>query len=224
MLKSLFGLVPRAGDVTVDGRKVRSGSTRVAIAAGIGYVPERRREEGLALELSVRDNASVLLTGGRSLLSLVDRRAEDAVVDRLVADFRLKAVSRSAPVRTLSGGNQQKIVLGRWLLHEPAVLLLDEPTRGIDVATQQEIHRLIEEAVNRGAAVVMASSELPALLDLCDRILVLRAGEVVDTFTRGIGEEELAAAMTGATLVPAGPRTRFHVPDQESHHQARRSS
>jgi ABC-type sugar transport system ATPase subunit len=200
MLKSLFGLVDRTGDLRIQDCDVSAGNPRAAIDAGMGYVPERRREDGLSVNQSVAANAGVLLTGSRPLLSLASRRAEEALVGELVDGFRLKKSSSAAPVRTLSGGNQQKIVLGRWLLRRPPVLLLDEPTRGIDVATQHEIHRLIEDAVNRGTAVVMASSELPALLELCDRILVLREGRVVGEFRRGVGEEELAAAMTGAQV------------------------
>ena len=111
--------------------------------------------------------------------------------------LQLKAPNPNAPVRTLSGGNQQKIVLGRWLASRPPVLLLDEPTRGIDVGAKREIYALIDDLARDGAAVVIVSSELPELLGLCDRIVVLREGHVVREFDRGATEEALAAAMAG---------------------------
>ena len=111
--------------------------------------------------------------------------------------LQLKAPNVAAPVRTLSGGNQQKIVLGRWLASRPPVLLLDEPTRGIDVGAKREIYALIDDLARDGTAVVLISSELPELLGLCDRIAVLREGHVVREFERGATEEELAAAMAG---------------------------
>jgi ABC-type sugar transport system ATPase subunit len=121
----------------------------------------------------------------------------------LYGRLRLKAPSQRAPVRTLSGGNQQKVVLGRWLASRPPVLLLDEPTRGIDVGAKREIYGLIDALARDGTAVVLVSSELPELLGLCDRIVVLREGRVVREFGRGASEESLAVAMAGTH--EAGP-------------------
>ncbi len=197
LLEAVYGLRPRTGEVEVNGKRVRSGDPRAAIAAGVAFVPEDRRRQGLAMAQSVRLNATMVMMGRRKLTSLTSRSAEQAIMRELYDRLQLKAPSLNAPVRTLSGGNQQKIVLGRWLASRPPVLLLDEPTRGIDVGAKREIYALIDDLARDGAAVVIVSSELPELLGLCDRIVVLREGHVVREFDRGATEEALAAAMAG---------------------------
>lgn len=198
LLEAVFGLVPRSGTVEVGGRTVAPANPRAAIAAGMGFVPEDRRTQGLAVEQSVTRNATMVLTGRRSLAALPARRQEAEVVAEIFERLALRAADADAPVRTLSGGNQQKIVLGRWLWHRPPVLLLDEPTRGIDVGAKREIYDLIEQLASEGTAVLLVSSELPEVMGLCDRIVVLREGAAVGAFGRGVGEETLAAAMSGA--------------------------
>jgi ABC-type sugar transport system ATPase subunit len=197
VLEAIYGLVSREGDVTVSGADVAPLDPRAAIAAGVGLVPEDRRGQGLAMEGTVAANAVMVLTGSRPLISSVDRDAEAGVLDTLFSRLDLRAAGVDSPVRTLSGGNQQKIVLGRWLASRPQVLLLDEPTRGIDVGAKREIYDLIHHLADAGTAIVLVSSELPELLGLCDRILVLWEGRVVGEFARGVGEEQLAAAMAG---------------------------
>jgi ABC-type sugar transport system ATPase subunit len=197
LLEAIYGLRPRTGEVEVNGARVRAGDPRAAIAAGLAFVPEDRRRQGLAMAQSVRLNATMVLMGRRRLTALTSRLAEQAVMRELYDRLQLKAPSAAAPVRTLSGGNQQKIVLGRWLASRPPVLLLDEPTRGIDVGAKREIYALIDDLARDGTAVVLVSSELPELLGLCDRIVVLREGHVVREFDRGATEEALAAAMAG---------------------------
>ena len=164
----------------------------------MGFVPENRRADGLAMEQTVRANASMVITGRRSLVSVADGRAEKEVVAQLFDRLGLRAAGADAPLRTLSGGNQQKVVLGRWLAHRPQVLLLDEPTRGIDVGAKSEIYDLIHALSQDGTAILMVSSELPELLGLCDRILVLREGRVIRWFERGVDEESLATAMAAS--------------------------
>jgi ABC-type sugar transport system ATPase subunit len=195
LLEAIYGLIPRSGDVLVDDAIVSAGNPRAAMRAGIGFVPEDRRASGLAMEQSVRANATLVLTGSRSLLRPVSPEREQQVIQPLFDRLALKARNLRAPVRTLSGGNQQKIVLGRWLAQRPKVLLLDEPTRGIDVGTKRQIYDLIHAFAEEGMSVVLVSSELPELLGLCDRIVVFREGEVVAGFDRGVSEEALAAAM-----------------------------
>jgi rhamnose transport system ATP-binding protein len=197
LLEAIYGLRPRTGEVEVLGKRVRPGDPRAAIAAGLAFVPEDRRSQGLAMAQSVRLNATMVLIGRRPLAALTSRSAEQAIMRELYDRMLLKAPSPTAPVRTLSGGNQQKIVLGRWLASRPPVLLLDEPTRGIDVGTKREIYGLMDGLAHDGTAVVLVSSELPELLGLCDRILVLREGRIVREFDRGATEEALAAAMAG---------------------------
>jgi ABC-type sugar transport system ATPase subunit len=200
LLEAVFGLRPRTGDVTVGSRQVRAGDPRIAIRAGLAFVPEDRRSQGLAMAQSVRLNATMALTGRRSLAAPTSRSAEAEILRGLYERLQLRAPSAEAPVRTLSGGNQQKVVVGRWLASRPHVLLLDEPTRGIDVGAKREIYGLIDALAQAGAAILLVSSELPELLGLCDRIVVLREGRVVRAFERGATEEALAAAMAGAAV------------------------
>jgi ABC-type sugar transport system ATPase subunit len=197
LLEAIYGLRPRTGAVEVWGKRVRPGNPRAAIAAGLAFVPEDRRSQGLAMAQSVRLNATMVLMGQRPLAAPTSRSAEQLIMRELYERMLLKAPSTRAPVRTLSGGNQQKIVLGRWLASKPPVLLLDEPTRGIDVGTKREIYGLMDALAREGAAIVLVSSELPELLGLCDRILVLREGRIVREFPHGATEEALAAAMAG---------------------------
>jgi ribose transport system ATP-binding protein len=198
LLEALYGLAPRRGEVAVDDRRIAPQRPREAIAAGMGFVPEDRRRQGLAPDQSIRINAAMVLTGARPLAGFAASGAEDRIVSLLYERLALKAPSPKAPVRTLSGGNQQKIVLGRWLARQPRVLLLDEPTRGIDVGTKREIYDVIHALAEAGTAILLVSSELPELLGLCDRILVLRDGVFVREFPRRASEEELVAAMAGA--------------------------
>ncbi|MEA2271230.1 MAG: ribose transport system ATP-binding protein [Solirubrobacteraceae bacterium] len=207
LLEAIYGLVPRTGEVSVDGRRVRSHQPREAIAAGIGLVPEDRRVQGLALDQSVRQNASMVLTGASPLARRASAAAEQRIVSLLYDRLALKAPSAKSLVRTLSGGNQQKVVLGRWLAREPRVLLLDEPTRGIDVGAKREIYDVIHALAESGTAIVLVSSEMPELLGLCDRILVLRDGRLAGEFPRGASEEELVAAMAGSSHEAAAPTT-----------------
>ena len=209
LLRLVFGSQRRqAGTVVIDGHPV--GTTeRDAIAAGLGYVPEDRRAEGLAMDQSVRENARLLCTGELPLYTLPDRKREQAVINRLFSSLSLKARSQSSLVRTLSGGNQQKIVLGRWLAKQPAVLLLDEPTRGVDVATKHEIYGLIHDMATAGVVIVMVSSELPELIGICDRIIVLREGAIAGRFSRGVTAHDLGVAMA-ASDDPAAAGTRPH--------------
>ncbi|HZO37310.1 MAG TPA: sugar ABC transporter ATP-binding protein [Solirubrobacteraceae bacterium] len=201
LLEAVYGLVPREGEVTIDGRKVAAHRPRAAIAAGMGFCPGDRRAQGLAMHQSVEGNAAMLVTGTRGLFTLADRGEEQRVMRTMYDTLALKAADPSAPISTLSGGNQQKVVLGRWLARRPQVLLVDEPTRGIDVGAKREIHELMEELAQAGVAILMVSSDLPELLGMSDRCLVLREGRLVGEFDHGVSEEQLATAMA-ATAVP----------------------
>jgi ABC-type sugar transport system ATPase subunit len=197
VLEAIYGLVPRQGRVRVSGTEIPQLDPRSAIRAGLGLVPEDRRRQGLAMEQSVTANATMVLNGSRRLSSRTDGVAERAVVDELYSRLDLRAADSDAPVKTLSGGNQQKVVLGRWLAKKPPVLLLDEPTRGIDVGAKREIYDLIHFLAEQGTAILLVSSELPELLGLCDRIVILREGRLAGEYARGVGEEDLAGAMAG---------------------------
>jgi D-xylose transport system ATP-binding protein len=184
-LSALFGTARAGftGKVRVDGKPVALRGPRDAIAAGIAFVPEDRKAMGLVLELSVGDNLALSALARLSRLGVVDAaRAESAALAR-VRDMSIKG-ELGASAATLSGGNQQKIVIGKWLDLEPRVLLLDEPTRGVDVGAKAEIYALIEALAARGHAVVIASSDLPEVVRLADRVLVLREGVHVGTLER----------------------------------------
>jgi ABC-type sugar transport system ATPase subunit len=182
-LSALFGIARSAtsGTVRVDGKTVVLARPADAIAAGIAFVPEDRKAMGLVLSLSVADNLALSSLARLTRLGIVDgTRAEQTALARL-RDLSIKAPGIGAEVATLSGGNQQKVVIGKWLELAPRVLLLDEPTRGVDVGAKVEIYRLVEELTARGHAVVLASSDLPEVVRLADRVLVLREGRLAGT-------------------------------------------
>jgi ABC-type sugar transport system ATPase subunit len=189
MLRTAFG-ADRAdrGEVRVrsaDGSWRRLGTVRSAIAAGVGLVPEDRRALGLVATASVADNIGLVTPPGTRRFGLLRRGLLREFARRAVEALRIKTPGLDAPVRTLSGGNQQKCVLGRWIGPAARVLLLDEPTRGVDVGAKAEIHRHLREQARRGLAILVASSEVPELLALCDRIAVMRQGRLVGELPRG---------------------------------------
>jgi ribose transport system ATP-binding protein len=201
LARCIFGADSRsAGTVTVDGRAVRSGSPGEAIRAGIGFVTEDRKTEGLILNLSVREN--ITLAGLRRLarFSFVQRAAEQRRVRALSDQLDVRAASPAVRAGNLSGGNQQKVVLAKWLHTDAQVLILDEPTRGIDVGAKREIYRLMREIADRGAAVLMISSELPEVIGVCDRILVMHEGRLAGELPVGATEEQIMTLATGGTL------------------------
>ena len=181
-LSALFGCARSkvTGRIRVDGKHIHIKTPRDAIRAGLAYVPEDRKAAGLVLDLTVQDNLSMSAIAGKLLsrFGLVDSaRAEKAALERF-RDLHIKAPGLGAEVATLSGGNQQKVVIGKWLALAPRVLLLDEPTRGVDVGAKVEIYKLVEQLVANGHAVLMASSDLPEIVRLADRVLVLREGRL----------------------------------------------
>lgn len=192
LLETLFGLHPKrsAGKVVVDGRDARFRSPREAIRAGLVLAPEDRKLEGLILSLSVAANTSLACLEKTERLGLLDAGREDELADGYVRRLRTKTPSVQQLVRNLSGGNQQKVVLAKWLATEPKVLLLDEPTRGIDVNAKREIYTLMDELVAHGLGVVLVSSELPEILAVADRILVMSEGRQTAEFARGEANEE----------------------------------
>jgi rhamnose transport system ATP-binding protein len=198
VIRAVFGIDKyEKGSVTVEGKRLKPSDPSAAIAAGLALVPEDRRQQGLVMELSVERNATLprrwSLAHGGLLFAGAERRSARKWTDRL----QVKAQRLSAPVSTLSGGNQQKVVLAKWLSTEPRVLLVDEPTRGIDVGTKAEVHRLLSQLAADGVAVLMVSSELPEVLGMADRMLVMHEGRLVADIPRATADEE--AVMTAAT-------------------------
>ncbi|MEU8258141.1 sugar ABC transporter ATP-binding protein [Micromonospora inaquosa] len=191
-----------AGEVLVAGRAVPAGNPGRAIAAGMALVPEDRRQQGLIMELSVERNATLARRRALSRLGLLLGAAERAEARQWTRRLQVKASRLGAPVATLSGGNQQKVVLAKWLATEPRVLIIDEPTRGIDVGTKSEVHRLLSELAGQGLAILMISSELPEVLGMADRVLVMHEGRLVRELPRAEADETsimFAATGQGAT-------------------------
>ncbi|MEU8608710.1 sugar ABC transporter ATP-binding protein [Actinoplanes sp. NPDC048791] len=200
LARALFGAAPfTTGEVTLDGRPVRLRSPRVAMRAGIAYVTEDRKGEGIVAGASVLDNA--LLAGRAVLPTWRGRAARTARVRDLLAAVDVRAATEDQEIRFLSGGNQQKVVLARWLALGPGILLFDEPTRGIDVGAKSAIHDLVRRLARDGAAVLMISSDLPELLGMSDRIIVLRDGRIAGELPAGATEEEVLTLALGT--VPA---------------------
>ncbi|WP_138907078.1 sugar ABC transporter ATP-binding protein [Streptomyces chryseus] len=182
VLETVYGArKPSTGRVLVDGRPLRPGSVRAAVRAGIGLAPEERKAQGLLMLESVTRNVSVSTLSRFSRGGWLDRTAEREAARAATRELSLRPDNPDAPVRTLSGGNQQKAVLARWLLRGCRVLLLDEPTRGVDVGARAELYAVIRRLADEGLAVLLVSSEVPEVLGLADRVLVLREGRVVHT-------------------------------------------
>lgn len=195
-LRALFGLDQiETGQLTVKGKRVRWRHCRDAIAARIAFVPEDRRGQGIIALRSVEENLTLTWAGrfsGRAW-----RKSSSEVSRRFVTELRIKTPSIGQRIGLLSGGNQQKVVVARWLAVEPQILLLDEPTKGIDVGAKSEIYRLVDSLARHGLAVVLVSSELPELLGLCDRIVVMHEGRSVGELPGDCTEEDvIAMAMT----------------------------
>ncbi|MBX7072225.1 MAG: ATP-binding cassette domain-containing protein [Pirellulales bacterium] len=183
------------GSVYVDGQPIRVGSAAAAMRAGIAYVPEDRRSEGLFADLSVRDNTVMATLDRLGHGPLTNETREKQVTQAQITALSIRCRSTEQPVRELSGGNQQKTVLSRWLLSQPRVMLLDEPTRGVDVGAKTEIHQLLRSWADGGRAVVLISSDLPEVLENSDRIIVFREGRVAGELTAAEATADRVAAM-----------------------------
>lgn len=199
LLETIFGLHPRnsSGDVFVNGRPTVIASPAQAIGLGLALAPEDRKNEGLVLGMSVVENASLACLPRFVRHGFLDETAERRLVEESISRFRVKTPSIRQTIRNLSGGNQQKVILSKWLATEPLVLLLDEPTRGIDVNAKEEIYSLIHELGESGLAVIVVSSELPEILAIADRVMVMCEGRKTAEFDRAEANE---ASMMKAAL------------------------
>lgn len=197
-----------AGEIRLDGRAVRFRSPREAIAAGIAMVPEDRKALALFLDKPVRWNVSMARLGAVSRRGVIARGRERALATEHVERLRVKTPGIDVPVRALSGGNQQKTVLARWLATRPTLLVLDEPTHGIDVGAKAEIYALVRELAREGIAILLISSELPEVLDLSDRIVVMRGGRVAAELDRADADERTVMLhATGTSVDPLASET-----------------
>jgi len=191
LAETVFGLTPAdSGEIVVNGAPVRVESPAVAIAHGIGYVPEDRRQHGVVLDLPIAANVTLSSLDAVSDHGLIDRGAEQVLAQRYVDQLRVKTPSVDAAAGTLSGGNQQKVALARWLATKPKILILDEPTQGVDVGSKSEIHGIMMDLAAAGMAIVMISSELPEVLGMSDRMLVMHAGTIAGELTRAEATQE----------------------------------
>ncbi len=202
LLETIFGLHARrsSGKVFVDGVQSTVRSPTDAIAAGIALAPEDRKEDGLVLQMSVGANVSLASLQKIERMMMLSRGAESSLAARYIDRLGIKTPSAQQVVRNLSGGNQQKVILAKWMATDPKILLLDEPTRGIDVNAKREIYQLIDELTADGLAVVMVSSELSEIMAMADRVLVMCEGRKTAEFARGEASEEqiLGAALPGS--------------------------
>jgi inositol transport system ATP-binding protein len=210
MARALFGADKLArGQVFFDGQPVRIRSPHDAIRLGIGLVPEDRKQQALFLALATRENLSMAALGRLTrLVWFVDRGAERKMVERYRAALNIRMSDGEQTVNNLSGGNQQKVVIARWLAMQPRLLIVDEPTRGIDIAAKAEVHTLLDELASQGIAIIMISSELPEILSMSDRILTIREGRLTGEFTHTEATEERlmsAMALAGARTTPEEP-------------------
>jgi ABC-type sugar transport system ATPase subunit len=212
LARALFGIGPApAGTVKIDGRSIRLRSPAGAIKIGLAYVPEDRKQHGLLLPMSVRENTTLAVLQELTRLIMVRPALERKMTDRFIEELDIRTPGREQPVAHLSGGNQQKVVLAKWLASKPRVLILDEPTRGIDVGAKAEVHSIMAELAKQGVGILMISSDLPEVLHMSDRILVMHEGKLTGFFAREEATKEL--------IMLAATGSEFHADARVSTHE-----
>lgn len=202
IMQAIFGnLSYESGTIEIDGKEVKISNPRQAMEHGIGFITEDRKTEGLMLDKSIRENISLCNLRRISKSSVISREAEKNMVAEAIKDLHIKCFGSYHECNNLSGGNQQKVVLTKWILTNPKILILDEPTRGVDIGAKKEIYSIINKLAAQGVAIIMVSSELPEVLGMSDNIMVVREGEV-----RGIisyeeaNQERVMTLATGGTI------------------------
>lgn len=200
LFTSIFGAYKgkKQGTVFLDGKEVIIESPADAIKHGIAYVSEDRKKYGLILEMDIIKNSTLVALKRVTNWNMIDRALEVKYAEEITKKMKLKASNLELKVSQLSGGNQQKVVLSKWLLNNPKVLILDEPTRGIDVGAKYEIYKIINELANQGVGIVLISSELPEVMGMSDRILVMSERRIVGEFSReDATQEKIMTCATG---------------------------
>jgi ABC-type sugar transport system ATPase subunit len=209
LAQAIFGAhPPDRGEIRLNGAPVHVPTPRAAMKLGIAYVSEDRQRQGLVLPMSVKENVTLAVLTDLTRFGLVRMRAEERRAGEAVERLRVRTPSLLQQVANLSGGNQQKVVLSKWLLRRPKLLILDEPTRGIDVGAKAEIHRLMSELASQGIGILMISSELPEILGMSDRVLVMRVmrrGRLVGEFTRADATQEAIIAQAMGAQPSSSP-------------------
>jgi len=198
VIRAIFGADPvDSGEIWIRGKRITSPSIGKMIRSGLGLVPEDRKQQGLVLGMTVSDNVNLVVLNRLSQWGIRQLASEREVAGKLVSDLSIKTPSLGTEAITLSGGNQQKVVIGKWLATEPQILVLDEPTRGIDIGAKAEVHALIQRLAQQGVAILLVSSELIEVMSVSDRILVMHEGRITGEFAYGEATEE--KIMTSAT-------------------------
>ena len=202
IMRSVFGLDPKdSGEVFIDGKKIEIKNPADAIKNKIGFVTENRQEEGLILDESIRENISLLNFDKFSKNSFIDKAKEKKLSDNLVDSFKVKTQSSESKISDLSGGNQQKVVFAKWYAIGPEILILDEPTKGVDVGAKREIYDLIKDLTNKGVSIILISSDLPELISLSNRIYVIHEGKVQgELLKQEASQEKIMTLATGGSL------------------------
>jgi len=203
--KAIFGLDPDAtGSVRIDGNELKLGSVKSSLRAGVGLVPEDRKRQGCVLGMSCRENVSMAILDRLSRAGFLDQKHEKTITADYIGQLRVKTASMDAPVNSLSGGNQQKIVIAKWLARGGKLLIVDEPTRGVDVGAKAAIHAVLDELAGKGLAIMLISSELPEVLNLSNRIMVMREGRLVGELAKvDASQEAVLRLMAGAQSLAA---------------------
>ncbi|MDZ5710757.1 sugar ABC transporter ATP-binding protein [Jeotgalibacillus haloalkalitolerans] len=197
LMRALFGADKSSGVIQIEGKTLNKPTPKKSIRAGMAFVTEDRKGEGLILNQTVRENLSTAQFNNISKWSLMNTKKEQASAAELIERLRIKTSGPEQEAKSLSGGNQQKIVIGKWLATNPSVLILDEPTRGVDVGAKKEIYQIMNDLTARGVSIIMVSSELPEILGMSDRILVMHEGKVTAIMNRADADQE--KIMTAAT-------------------------
>ena len=203
IMQAIFGNLPTvSGKIFIDGKEVSIKNPRQAIAAGIGFITEDRKTEGLLLEKSIAENIEIANLGKVSNKSVLSRSKGAALVKKGIEEFRIKCFGPEHECGNLSGGNQQKVVLAKWIYTDPKILILDEPTRGVDIGAKKEIYSVINDMAAKGVAVIMVSSELPEVLGMSDRIMVVHEGHVTGIIDGATADQaKVMTLATGGSLV-----------------------
>ena len=202
IMRSVFGLDPKdSGEVFIDGKKIEIKNPADAIKNKIGFVTENRQEEGLILDESIRENISLLNFEKFSKNSFIDKAKEKNLSDNLVDSFKVKTQSSESKISDLSGGNQQKVVFAKWYAIGPEILILDEPTKGVDVGAKREIYDLIKDLTKKAVSIILISSDLPELISLSNRIYVIHEGKIQgELLKKDASQEKIMTLATGGRL------------------------
>lgn len=202
IMEAIFGIRKTdAGTVYLNQQPVKITSPRQAVEYGMAFITEDRKGKGLVLQMSVRENLTLPKVGQLAIVGLIDNKKENELVRSLIERLHIKAASVEIEVKSLSGGNQQKVVFGKWLAMNPSILILDEPTRGVDVGAKKEIYEMMNELAAQGVAIIMVSSELPEILGMSDRIMVVHEGKVTAILQNdNVDQETIMRAATGGDV------------------------